>query len=205
MHNPAKNPGQASEPGDADAKSRAQPNQVRFSSIAEEIEPGRSDLSPVSELPEQPDQPEQRRPTDEEQLRSLAMSMQGAQLQESRLRNFSFDPMSLPSSRVCPYLSLFFGVGCSSESSNPFKLKVIFTSHNPTPLSGDSMDCGNIVIILTLDPHRLHLASRVIVVDMAPVPLPRRVRLLQPLLYSHPLLLQLQPILAKAEPATVLL
>ncbi|KAI2691036.1 hypothetical protein DTO039G3_1082 [Penicillium roqueforti] len=100
MHNPAKIPGQASEPGDADAKSRAQPNQVRFSSIAEEIEPGRSDLSPVSEQPEQPDQPDQRRPTDEEQLRSLAMSMQGAQLQESRLRNFSFDPMSLPSSRV---------------------------------------------------------------------------------------------------------
>lgn len=97
MHNPAKIPGQAPEPGDADAKSRAQPTQVRFSSITEEIEPGQSELSPV---PEQPYQ-SLSGPTDEEQLRSLAMSMQGAQLQESRVRKFSFDPMSLPSSRVC--------------------------------------------------------------------------------------------------------
>lgn len=101
MHNPAKIPGQVSEPGDADAKSRAQPTQVRFSSITEEIEPGQSELSPVPESPYQSLSEEQRLPTDEEQLRSLAMSMQGAQLQESRLRNFSFDPMSLPSSRVC--------------------------------------------------------------------------------------------------------
>ena len=102
MH--TKTPGQASEPGDADAKSGAQPAHVRFSSITEEIEPGRSDLSPVPEQPQQPLSRDQK--TEEEQLRSLAMSMQGAQLQESRLRNFSFDPMSLPSSRVCHILSL---------------------------------------------------------------------------------------------------
>lgn len=101
MHNPAKIPGQAPEPGDADAKSRAPPTQVRFSSITEEIEPGQSELSPVPEQPQQSLSYGQNPPTDEEQLRSLAMSMQGAQLQESRLRNFSFDPMSLPSSRVC--------------------------------------------------------------------------------------------------------
>ncbi|KAJ5412927.1 hypothetical protein N7465_005232 [Penicillium sp. CMV-2018d] len=100
MHNPAKIPGHAPEPGDADAKSRAPPTQVRFSSITEEIEPGRSELSPVPEQPQQSLIDEQKLPTNEEQLRSLAMSMQGAQLQESRLRNFSFDPMSLPSSRV---------------------------------------------------------------------------------------------------------
>lgn len=93
---PAKNSGQASEP-DADAKSRAQPSQVRFSSITEEIAPSRSDLSPV---PEQVPQSQQKPPTDEE-LRSLAMSLQSSQLQESRARNFSFEPMSLPSSRVC--------------------------------------------------------------------------------------------------------
>lgn len=105
MNNTAKIPDQASEPGDADAKSRAQPAQVRFSSITEEIEPSQPELSPVPEqvpqsLSEQIEQTEQKR-ADEEQLRSLAMSMQSAQLQESRLRNFSFDPMSLPSSRVC--------------------------------------------------------------------------------------------------------
>ncbi|KAJ5817738.1 hypothetical protein N7447_007746 [Penicillium robsamsonii] len=99
MHDPAKNPGQAPEPGDADAKSRAQPTQVRFSSITEEIEPDQPGLSSVPE-PQRSLSEEQRQAADEEQLRSLAMSMQGAQLQESRLRNFSFDPMSLPSSRV---------------------------------------------------------------------------------------------------------
>ncbi|KAJ5782976.1 hypothetical protein N7457_004750 [Penicillium paradoxum] len=100
MHNPAKVSGQASEPGDADAKSRDHPSQVRFSSITEEIEPSRSELSPVPEQVPQSLSEAQKQATDEEQLRSLAMSMQGAQLQESRLRNFSFDPMSLPSSRV---------------------------------------------------------------------------------------------------------
>ena len=64
------------------------------------------------------------------------------------------------------------------------------------------MDCGNIRHHTNLNPYRWHLKSRVIVADMAPVPLLLRVRLLRPLLCSHPLLLQLQPILVKAEPAT---
>ncbi|KAJ5747420.1 uncharacterized protein N7511_009116 [Penicillium nucicola] len=98
---PAKMSGQAPEPGDADAKSRAQPSQVRFSSITEEIEPSQT-LSPEPE-PQNSQPPKQQ--TDEEALRSLAMSLQSShlqssQLQEARLRNFSFDPMSLPSSRV---------------------------------------------------------------------------------------------------------
>jgi hypothetical protein len=93
--------GQAPEPGDADAKSKVQPSQVRFSSITEEIEPSQA-LSPESEP--QHSQPLKQQ-SDEEALRSLAMSLQSShlqssQLQEARLRNFSFDPMSLPSSRV---------------------------------------------------------------------------------------------------------
>ncbi|KAJ5327279.1 uncharacterized protein N7506_010381 [Penicillium brevicompactum] len=99
---PAKNSDQASEP-DTDAKSRAQPSQVRFSSITEEIAPSRSELSPVPEQIPQSQQSHQKPPTDEEQLRSLAMSLQGSQLQESRARNFSFEPMSLPSSRWTRY------------------------------------------------------------------------------------------------------
>ncbi|CAG8920880.1 unnamed protein product [Penicillium salamii] len=109
---PAKNPGQASEP-DADAKSKAQPSQVRFSSITEEIAPSRSELSPVPEV----QQPQQKPPTEEEQLRSLAMSLQGTQLQESRARNFSFDPMSLPSSRVASRESSRSGLGTGSFAS----------------------------------------------------------------------------------------
>lgn len=89
---------QAPEAGDPDAKSRAHPGQVRFSSVTQEIEPSRSLLSPESEK-SQTDPAKQA--TDEEELRSLAMSLQRSQLQESRLRNFSFEAMSLPSSRVC--------------------------------------------------------------------------------------------------------
>lgn len=99
MQPPAKMPqAENGDPGDADAKSRSQPGQVRFSSVTQEIQP--SLLSPAAS-DQTPDST--RQPTDEDELRSLAMSLQSSQLQESRLRNFSFEPMSLPSSRVCPY------------------------------------------------------------------------------------------------------
>ncbi|KAJ5636196.1 uncharacterized protein N7484_009509 [Penicillium longicatenatum] len=94
MQNPAKMPPQAE--SDPDAKSRSQPAQVRFSSVNQEIEPS-SMLSPVSENSVSGSHHQD---TNEEDLRSLAMSLQSTQLQESRLRNYSFEPMSLPSSRV---------------------------------------------------------------------------------------------------------
>lgn len=101
MQNPAKMPQAESDP---DAKSKAQPAQVRFSSVNQEIEPS-SMLSPVSEKSlgdtQSPD-------PNEDELRSLAISLQRSQLQESRLRNFSFEPMSLPSSRVCSFFYCCF-------------------------------------------------------------------------------------------------
>lgn len=98
---PAKMPAQAPEAGDADAKLKSQPGQVRFSSLTQEIEPEQMVLSSESERP-QTDLSKQTQ--DEEGLRSLAMSLQRSQLQESRLRNYSFDPMSLPASRVCLHI-----------------------------------------------------------------------------------------------------
>jgi hypothetical protein len=100
IQNPAKMSAQASGAGDPVAKSRSQPGQVRFSSVTQEIEP--SLQSPESEYPPA-DTP--KKPTDDEELRSLAMSLHSTQLQESRLRNFSFEPMSLPPSRVSLRLS----------------------------------------------------------------------------------------------------
>lgn len=99
IQNPAKMSAQASGADDPNAKSRSQPGQVRFSSVTHEIEP--SLQSPESEQA-QADTPKK---TTDEELRSLAMSLQSSQLQESRLRNFSFDPMSLPASRVSLRLS----------------------------------------------------------------------------------------------------
>lgn len=87
---------QASGADDPDAKSRSQPGQVRFSAVTQEIEPS-SLQSPALEHTKDE---RRKKPTSEEELRSLAMSLQNTDLQESRLRNFSFDPMSLPASRV---------------------------------------------------------------------------------------------------------
>lgn len=115
MQNPAKMSAQAPETGDADAKSRSQPGQVRFSSVTQEIEPEQSMLSPE---PEQSQSTYLQRPDDEADLRSLAISLQKSQLQESRLRNYSFDPMSLPASRVC-YASLFVAGLVQSTPSSP--------------------------------------------------------------------------------------
>ena len=42
-----------------------------------------------------------------EQIRALANSLRGANLQEQRMKSFSFHPVSLPASRVCPLYSFF--------------------------------------------------------------------------------------------------
>lgn len=85
-----------------DSKHKPQHSQVRFANVTEEIGPSEQSVSsqdppldgqsPSSAAPAQ-------KPDDE--IRSLAASFQRSQLQESRLQNFSYDPISLPSSRVC--------------------------------------------------------------------------------------------------------
>ncbi|KAL4872677.1 hypothetical protein BDV12DRAFT_183009 [Aspergillus spectabilis] len=87
--------GQDCDSGNNDAKFKQQQGQVRFSSINEEYEPPESPASgnvPASGPPSDQKQ--------EDDLRSLAATLQKSQLQESRLFNFSYDPVSLPSSRV---------------------------------------------------------------------------------------------------------
>ena len=89
-------PAQAPEPADNDPRLRSQPGQVRFSTITEEIEPSDRSVPPKAAG----DEPIKNQ-NQEEDLRSLAASLQKSQLQETRLRQFSYDPISLPSSRVC--------------------------------------------------------------------------------------------------------
>ena len=74
---------------------------VRFASVNQEIEPERiqqSEISPpiVEESQLSPS------PKAQEELRSLALSLQRSQLQESRFQHFAFEPVSLPPSRVRP-------------------------------------------------------------------------------------------------------
>lgn len=94
--------GLESQPGQQTTNFEAgQPHAVRFASVNQEIEPEQSLQSPASE------QDQQNGPIasnlDEnakDELRSLAISLQDTRLQESRLRNFAFEPVSLPASRV---------------------------------------------------------------------------------------------------------
>ncbi|EAW13051.1 putative protein kinase [Aspergillus clavatus NRRL 1] len=87
--------GQATDAYDHESMHKAHPSQVRFSTITEEIEP--PELSEALQTPP-PDSSAPRK--DDEDLRALAASLQSSQLQETRLRNFSYDPISLPSSRA---------------------------------------------------------------------------------------------------------
>lgn len=84
---------QDSDPGNNDTKSKQPQSQVRFSSVNEEYEPPESPASGKVDASGN-DQ------NQEDDLRSLAASLQKSQLQESRLFNFSYDPVSLPPSRV---------------------------------------------------------------------------------------------------------
>lgn len=90
---------------DSDAKLAAgQPHAVRFASVNQEIEP---DQTLQSQVPSSSERQEQAEPIGNEwdlnakdELRSLAISLEKSQLQESRLRHFAFEPVSLPATRV---------------------------------------------------------------------------------------------------------
>lgn len=80
------------------------PHAVRFASVNQEIDPDpslQSQFSPASGQEEEA-QPisNDLEPSAKDELRSLAVGLQKSQLQESRLRHFAFEPVSLPSSRV---------------------------------------------------------------------------------------------------------
>lgn len=91
------------ESSDEFEKQKAPQNQVRFASETEEIEPS----EPPTSLPLRP-QEDVQSPFDDTRLESVnelhswakSLHSESSQLQESRLRKFSFDPVSLPASRV---------------------------------------------------------------------------------------------------------
>jgi hypothetical protein len=72
---------------------------VRFSSQDEEIDPV-SSLELVKTLTTPSDAPDQLSAEAQQELKNLAMSLQTSRLQTKRMENFSFEPVSLPPSRV---------------------------------------------------------------------------------------------------------
>jgi hypothetical protein len=82
-----------------DASNSAQQS-VRFASGVEEIEP----VKKVNDLTKSNDDRsrsiEELSPEAKEEIRNLAMTLQKSKLQESRMSNFQYEPVSLPASRV---------------------------------------------------------------------------------------------------------
>jgi hypothetical protein len=75
------------------------PQGVRFASGVEEIEPTEK-VHDMTTTDNDRSKSEDLSPEAKEEIRSLAMTLQKSKLQESRMSNFQFEPVSLPASRV---------------------------------------------------------------------------------------------------------
>ena len=87
-----------------DPKDKAGSQGVRFTSGLQEITPSKNDLEKTT-IAEDSKQSEDISLEAKEEIRNLAMSLQKSKLQENRMHNFQFEPVSLPASRVSPALS----------------------------------------------------------------------------------------------------
>lgn len=75
---------------------------VRFAAQDEQIEP-------ITSLTDSGDKrPEDLSPEAHEQIRNLAMTLQKSRLQENRMSNFAYEPVSMPASRVSRMMSSMF-------------------------------------------------------------------------------------------------
>ena len=73
------------------------PQTVRFASVNQEIEPQHS-IQSVSQASD--NAPSQLTPQAEEELRNLTLGLHKSHIQQQRMSNFAFEPVSLPVSRV---------------------------------------------------------------------------------------------------------
>ena len=78
--------------------SNSTPQGVRFASGVEEIEPVKKDITKTDS--DGSKSMDNLTSEAKEEIRSLAMTLQKSKLQESRMSNFQFEPVSLPASRV---------------------------------------------------------------------------------------------------------
>jgi hypothetical protein len=90
-----------------------QPQTVRFSDVNQEIEPAAavqhvSDLAGAGHDVNEPLSPEA-----EQELRNLSMTLQKSRCQARRLENFSYEPMSLPASRVRQAIRPTTSIACA--------------------------------------------------------------------------------------------
>ena len=77
-----------------------QPQAVRFASVNQEIEPAQMTLSATTHSSTQQTSQAQMTPEAQADLRSISLGMHNSQLQQRRMSNFAFEPVSLPVSRA---------------------------------------------------------------------------------------------------------
>ena len=73
---------------------------VKFSNDVEHIQPVRNIHNMITTEHVAPKEVEDLPPEAKEEIRSLAMTLQKSRIQESRMSNFAYEPVSLPASRV---------------------------------------------------------------------------------------------------------
>ncbi|KAF2838907.1 Pkinase-domain-containing protein, partial [Patellaria atrata CBS 101060] len=73
---------------------------VRFSAVDEEIEPDSETVKRLESLMEKKKEVEELCPEAREELRHLAINLQKSRMQCKRMENFTFEPVSLPTSRA---------------------------------------------------------------------------------------------------------
>ena len=78
---------------------------MRFKDEDEEIDPIQSVKDVSVPKHKQSVDDEDMTPEAQEQIRNLAMTLQKSKIQESRMANFAYEPVSMPASRVSPLLA----------------------------------------------------------------------------------------------------
>jgi hypothetical protein len=86
-------------PSDANASSEGQSG-VRFANDIQEIEPAAAVHDMTAPAGQEGKDYEDLTPQAKEEIKNLAMTLQKSRLQESRMANFTYEPISLPASRV---------------------------------------------------------------------------------------------------------
>lgn len=87
-------------PHNAALPAPSQPQTVRFASVLQEIEPAQSIASSTAQGSERSIPEAELSSKARDEIDTLSKSLQGSQLQQRRMSNFGFEPVSLPASRV---------------------------------------------------------------------------------------------------------
>lgn len=117
-----------------------QPQSVRFSDVNQEIEPEAA-LQHVASLTGADATPskEPLSPQAEQELRNLSSTLQQSRFQARRMENFSFEPVSLPPSRVSKHFHVTVTMPLTSDRHRLLHLPLARNPANPPNIVHQSL------------------------------------------------------------------